>query len=106
MLQGSKSRSIAVLRENPKHLMFSRARNFFIFLFLFFCLEFQGLPQSRYIVVERLGGKRIRLTEGDEFHFKLKGENALFNDVIFAFQDSTINISSGVKIHTKNITSV
>jgi len=46
------------------------------------------------------------LVEGDEFHFKLKGEEALFNDVILGFRDSTIIISSGLRISTKDISQV
>jgi hypothetical protein len=58
------------------------------------------------VVVEKLGGKRLRLVEGDELHFKLKGQTALYNDIITGFRDSVIFISSGIKINTRDISTV
>lgn len=78
---------------------------FTLLILLFICPSIL-LAQSRYVVVEKLGGKRLRLVEGDEFHFKLKDQTALYNDVIIGFRDSTIIISSGIKVQTGQIAAV
>jgi hypothetical protein len=83
------------------------SRFFTLFLIITTCLfHLDAIAQSRYVVVERFGGKRLRLVEGDELHFKLKGQSALYNDVITGFRDSLIFISSGIRINTKDISSV
>ena len=79
---------------------------FTLSIILFFSIISFSFSQSRYVVVEKLGGKRLRLVEGDEFHFKLKDQSALYNDVIVGFRDSTIIISSGIKVNTGQIATV
>jgi hypothetical protein len=79
---------------------------FTLTVILFFVVLPLTLAQSRYVVVEKLGGKRLRLVEGDDFSFRLRDQTALYNDVIVGFRDSTVIISSGIQIHTKNIAAV
>lgn len=64
-----------------------------VLLFLFL-VNISGAYAQKFLVLDKYGKKRIKLSVGDEIYFKQKENKSLYHDYIRGFGDSTITIAS------------
>ncbi|MBX2842358.1 MAG: hypothetical protein KTR26_11335 [Flammeovirgaceae bacterium] len=64
-----------------------------VLLFLFL-VNISGAFAQKFLVLDKYGKKRIKLSVGDEIYFKQKDNKSLYHDYIRFLGDSTVTIAS------------